>query len=71
MPPVNFCLVIFWNQNETESHDKDEAWSEPSHTCREEAAMREVEEAGGLTVLIFQMCVLDLMISYRPLFFGL
>ena len=41
------------------------------HTCREEAAMREVEEAGGLTVLIFQMCVLDLMISYRPLFFGL
>ena len=30
VPPVNFCLVIFWNWYETESHDKDEEWSEPS-----------------------------------------
>lgn len=53
MPPVNFCLAIFWNLYETESHDKDEEWSEPSHTYREEAAIQEVEEAGGLTLLIF------------------
>lgn len=71
MPPVNLCLVIFWNRYETESHGKDEEWSEPSHTYREEAAIWEAEEAGGLTLLIFQMCVLDLMISYHPLFFSL